>query len=189
MIGISGLARSGKDTLAENLSIIIKDDWGIDVKIFSFANEIKRQTDDFLKANYKISAFTENTKEKKIIRDLLVGHGESTKLLHGKDVWAKFVLKEIKKHKNIFPIISDVRFDFETKFLQKNKAKVVHIAKEGNKPPNDIEAKNDPLVQKIADLNHVWPKYKPNNMNECMRHAEILWQMLKENEEWKKIYI
>jgi hypothetical protein len=119
----------------------------------------------------------------------LVGHGESTKLLYGKDVWAKFVLKEIKKYKNIFPIISDVRFDFEAKFLQKNKAKIVHITKEGNKPPNDIEAKNDPLVQKIADLNHVWPKYEPNNMNECKGHAEILWQMLRENKKWKKIYL
>ena len=40
MIGISGLARSGKDTLAENLASIIRCEWDIDVEIFSFAEEI-----------------------------------------------------------------------------------------------------------------------------------------------------
>ena len=34
MIGISGLARSGKDTLANNLSKIISEDWGLNVKYF-----------------------------------------------------------------------------------------------------------------------------------------------------------
>ena len=48
MIGISGLARSGKDTLANNFSEIISEDWGLNVKIFSFADEIKRQSDDFI---------------------------------------------------------------------------------------------------------------------------------------------
>ena len=54
---------------------------------------------------------------------------------------------------------------------------------------DSLEEKRQNLVQKIADLNHVWPKYEPNNMNECKGHAEILWQMLRENKKWKKIYL
>ena len=83
MIGISGLARSGKDTLANNFSEIISEDWGLNVKIFSFADEIKRQSDSFIKNNYKISAFSEDTKEKEIIRDFLVCHGETMKKIYG----------------------------------------------------------------------------------------------------------
>jgi hypothetical protein len=190
MIGISGLARSGKDTLAENLANIIRNEWDIDVEIFSFAEEIKSQADDFLKKYYNISAFSESTKEKEHIRPLLVAHGECMKSLKGKNIWAEIVLKKIKSRKSkVFPIISDVRFDFEAKFLQKNKGQVIHISKIGNLAPNEIEAKNDPIVKKFCDIKHSWPVYEPNQMSECRGHAEILWQIIRDNNEWKQIYI
>jgi len=189
MIGIGGLARSGKDTLAKNLAEVIERDWGCEVKIFSFAQELKSQMDEFLIKNYGISAFTEDTEEKNIIRDLLVCHGETMKKFYEKTVWADIVIDKIDSDpERFFPIISDVRFDFEAERVQDQGGSVIHISKIGNKPPNEIEAKNDPLVSKVADLNHTWPSYEPDQMEECMGHAEILWQMLKENEEWKKIY-
>ena len=190
MIGISGLARSGKDTLAENLANIIRYEWDIDVEIFSFAEEIKNQADDLLKKYYNISAFSENTKEKEYIRPLLVAHGECMKSFYGENIWAETVLKKIKSRKNtVFPIISDVRFDFEAKFLQENGGQIIHISKVGNIPPNDIEAKNDPLVKECCNLKHTWPVYEPDQMNECYEHAKILWQIIENNDEWKQIYI
>lgn len=190
MIGIAGLARSGKDTLAKNLADVIEDDWKCEVKIFSFAKELKSQMDGFLKKHYGISAFTEDTEEKKVIRDLLVCHGETMKKFHTNTIWADIVIDSIESDpKKFFPIISDVRFDFEVETVQGAYGKVIHIAKTGNKPPNDIEAKNDPKVMEISDIKHTWPPYEPDEMDQCKGHAEILWQMLKENEEWKKIYI
>ena len=191
MIGISGLARSGKDTLASNFSKIIYEDWGLNVKIFSFADEIKRQADNFLKNNYKISAFSEDTKEKEIIRDFLVCHGETMKKIHKNTIWADIIIKEIEQsNEKFFPIITDVRFDFEAKRIKEVNGQIVHIEKVGNKPPNNIEAKNDPLVQKVSDICHSWGVYEPDKMNLCKNHADILWQMLKETHEeiWKKIY-
>jgi hypothetical protein len=189
MIGIAGLARSGKDTLANNLAEVIAEDWGCDVKIFSFADELKRQLDKFLIKHYDISAFTENTEEKKVIRDLLVCHGETMKKFYSNTIWADFVLKSIDR-KKYFPIISDARFDFEVKRLQDCGAGVIHIQKIGNEPPNEIEAVNDPLVSELSDLRHSWPEYEPDQMSQCKDHAQILWQMLKQShgEEWKKIY-
>ena len=192
MIGISGLARSGKDTLANNFSEIISEDWGLNVKIFSFADEIKRQADNFIKNNYKLSAFSEDTKEKEIIRDFLVCHGETMKKIYGNTIWADLIIKKIKETDGkFFPIITDVRFDFEAKRVKEVNGQVVHIEKIGNKPPNDIEAKNDPLVKKESDLNHCWGVYEPDQMKLCKDHASLLWQMLKETHEelWKKIYI
>jgi hypothetical protein len=165
MIGISGLARSGKDTLANNFSEIIFEDWGLNVRIFSFADEIKRQADNFIKNNYKLSAFSENTKEKEIIRDFLVCHGETMKKIYGNTIWADLIIKKIKETDGkFFPIITDVRFDFEAKRVKEVNGQVVHIEKIGNKPPNDIEAKNDPLVKKESDLNHCWGVYEPDQM-------------------------
>ena len=190
MIGISGLARSGKDTLANNLADIITTELGVEVKILSFADRIKQQMKDVINDNYKINPYTENTDEKEIIRDLLVCHGETMKKIYGKTIWADSVISDIKnsKHK-FFPIISDVRFDFEAERVKENGGFVIHISKEGNKPPNEIEAKNDPLVQKVSDICHFWPEYEPNDMTECKDHSQILWEMLKQNDkQWKTIY-
>jgi len=192
MIGIAGIARAGKDTLASDLSEIIKADMGIDVRVFSFANKLKEQLDDFLKQNYNISAFTEKTEEKNIIRDLLVCHGETMKSIHGNTIWANLVIDSIKESKEkFFPIIPDVRFDFEVDAVKNENGQVVHISKIGNKPPNEIEAKNDPVVATASDIRHSWPPYEPDEMHECKAHAEIIWQILKEThlDIWKKIYI
>lgn len=190
MIGIGGLARSGKDTLAKNLAEVIHNDWKCEVKIFSFAKELKSQMDDFLKKHYGISAFTEDTEEKKVIRDLLVCHGETMKKFYTNTIWADLVIDSIESDPTkFFPIISDVRFNFEAKIVQDHYGKIIHISKIGNTPPNEIEALNDPKVAENSDIKHTWPSYEPDQMDECLSHAEILWQMLKENEEWKKIYI
>ena len=191
MIGIGGLGRSGKDTLAECLAKIISEELNVEVRTFSFADEIKKQSDSFLKENYNISAFTEKTEEKNIIRDFLVCHGETMKSIYGKTIWANIVIKSIKESgKKIFPIIPDVRFDFETEAIKKEDGAIIHINKIGNQPPNEIELKNDPLVAESADIKHSWPVYEPNQMHECMGHAHILWEMLKDSnlEIWKKIY-
>lgn len=192
MIGIGGLARAGKDTLAKHLSDIISKNMDVEVKILSFADQIKWQVKDICNDNYGISPYTENTEEKKIIRDILVCHGETMKRLHGETIWADLIINKIKKSKEkIFPIIPDVRFDYEVATVQKESGAVIHISKIGNKPPNDTEAKNDPLVQKTSDLSHTWPAYEPDKMDECAGHAEILWQMIDPTfkEKWKKIYI
>ena len=191
MIGISGLARSGKDTLAKNLADIIKLNLGLEVKILSFADRFKDQMKDVISKNYNIDPYTENTKEKEIIRDILVSHGETMKKIYGPTIWADLIIEDIKKSKNkFFPIISDVRFDFEAEKVKENDGLVIHISKMGNKPPNEIEAKNDPLVQKVADICHCWPEYEPDNMEECKDHAYILWQMFNQfSEQWKTIYI
>jgi len=194
MIGIGGLARSGKDTLAINLAEIIEEDWKMDVQIFSFADALKEKINPFITKEFGISAFSEDTEDKKIIRPMLVAYGESMKTKYGRDVWYSELSNNIEQalHDNrIFPIISDVRFDFEAKLIQNNGGQVIHITKQGNEPPNEIEALNNPLVESCADLTHTWPLYSPDLMDECRSHADIIWQMIKEGhqEKWKKIYI
>lgn len=191
MIGIAGIARAGKDTLANDLSEIIEANMGVEVKIFSFADMIKCQIHQFLMEYYGIDSFTEKTEEKNIIRDLLVAHGETMKKVHGSKFWADAVIQEIKESdEKFFPIIADVRFDFEAEVVKNENGQVIHISKIGNEPPNETEAKNDPIVAAASDIRHSWPPYEPDEMHECKSHAEILWQMLKEThlDIWKKIY-
>lgn len=193
MIGIGGLARSGKDTLASNLAEIIKEDWQIDVKIFSLASPIKCQLNDLFESYYHLSPFTEDTEDKKIIRPIMVAHAEQMKQKFGKDIWLKELLGTIHedlRYQEFFPIISDVRFDFEVEAIKNENGQVIHISKIGNVPPNEIEAENDPLVRQCSDLQHSWPAYHLDQIHQCKDHAHILWQMIKEGHQkkWKKIY-
>jgi hypothetical protein len=124
----------------------------------------------------------------------MVAHGEQMKQKFGKDIWLKEVLGTIYedlRYKEFFPIISDVRFDFEAEAIKKTKnGQVIHISKIGNLPPNEIEAENDPLVRQCSDLKHSWPDYDLDQIHQCKDHAHILWQMLKQTheEKWKKTY-
>lgn len=194
MIGITGLARSGKDTLAKNLSEIIKEDFDIEVKIYSFALPIRCQVANLLEDYYHISPFTEDSDEKLIIRPLLVAHAEQMKKQWGEDFWLQELMTKIEEDrcgdKKIFPIISDVRFVPEAETVKAKNGQVVHISKIGNAPPNEIEAENDPLVRQCSDLQHSWPAYDLDEIHQCKYHAQILWQMLKQTQgdEWKKIY-
>ena len=77
LIGIAGFARSGKDSLAKILSNLSDH-----CKITSFAYYLKKDIDPFLQSRLNISAFTENPKEKEIIRPLLVCWG--TKVIRDK---------------------------------------------------------------------------------------------------------
>jgi len=191
MIGISGLARSGKDTLAKYLSEVMLEDIGVRPMVYSFADKIKWHLRDVIRDQYEINPYTEDTEEKKIIRDILVCHGETMKKIHGKTIWADLMFKNLNKGKTKhFPIIPDVRFDFEVKYIQEKGGQVIHISKIGNIPPNKIEEENDPLCKECADIQHTWGVYAPDQMDNCKDHASILWQILKQGngEEWKKTY-
>ena len=72
LIGIAGFASAGKDTAAKILQQEFMKRWGDDMKIVSFAKELKSDCDPFLQKHFGISAFTEVPLEKEIIRPILV---------------------------------------------------------------------------------------------------------------------
>ena len=69
IMGLCGLACSGKDTFfkfAKEHCLMN----GISCNRFAFADELKKEINDSLKAKLNISAFTEDSKEKELIRPL-----------------------------------------------------------------------------------------------------------------------
>ena len=194
MIGISGVARAGKDTLAKCLKEIIEKEFDCKVEIVSLAKQLKSDLDKVISCNFNFLVHTDNTSEKNLIRPILVAYGEAMKEKWGKDVWVKKLEKSLsdKKEKKLY-IVADVRFDFEAEYFQnKMNASVIHITKIGHEAPaNEVEAENDPLVKKVSNIVHTWPKYHPDQMELCKSHASILWQMIPDElkEKWKKTLI
>jgi hypothetical protein len=192
MIGISGIARAGKDTLANYLKVVVEKELNRKVEVVHLADSLKSDLDKIVSCNFNFQVFTENNEEKELIRPILVAYGEAMKKKWGKSIWLKKLYEDLKKKQeseNIFYIIADVRFDFEVEDLQKNSdAWVIHISKVGSEiPPNEVEKINDPKVREISDICHSWPPYEPDKMDLCMDHASILWEMIpaEKKEKWK----
>lgn len=187
MIGIGGLARCGKDTMANCLKKTIEKDLGCKVQIVSLACCLKKDLRYLIKKNFGIDSFTENTEEKNIIRPILVAYGEAMKQKYGDKIWLEKCIAQRDLSK--FTIISDVRFDFEAEFVTNLGGSIVHLTKLGNEVPNEIEAINDPKVRSLSTIQHTWPRYSPSKMEQCQGHADIIWQMFQGHikEKWQKI--
>jgi hypothetical protein len=190
MLGISGIARSGKDTLALAIKDFIEKDLNKEVRLYSLAKRLKEDCDAFLIKNLEISAFTQETLEKTCVRPFLVGYGDSMKLKFGKDIWCKKLEGQIVEDissDSIFPVVTDVRFDYEVDWIRnKFGGAIIHVTKNGNYPPNEAERINDPIVQSMADIKHFWPHFEKNVVENAKDHAIIMWQMVMEayKEKW-----
>jgi hypothetical protein len=185
LIAISGAARSGKNLFA-NLLINELNKQNIKSCQFSLANELKVSLNSFLLEKYNISAFTEKTEEKDIIRQILV----DTAAKNRKDTNGRFYLEKINNdillclNNNIVPILTDLRFaEFKNDelFWAKNELNgiIVHIKKfyirknqsgdcfiERQEYPNKQESTNDPIIEKNSDYSIIWPDFNNQNIEE-----------------------
>jgi hypothetical protein len=158
IIAIGGNARSGKDTLGKHLVSILAE-YGIKAKTYSFADQLKKETDSFLKETLGISAFTEIDDEKNIIRPFLVFWGTEIRRKLDDLVWINQVENSIST--NEVAIITDLRFPNELKWVRDNDGQVLFVSRineEGDiiPPANDYESENNSIISADADNNFTW---------------------------------
>ena len=176
VIGISGYARSGKDTLANILKSSFAEN-KIKAKIFSFAFALKNDIDSFCLSKIGISAFTEDTDQKSKIRPMLISYGQVQRGASSGTYWLKKLKPEIDQffeNGGGVAVVSDLRFkEFEfdeTDFIKsyKNNAIITisRIMENGmlNVAAHESELENLPRISKIADFELTWSTN--NNKNE-----------------------
>lgn len=159
IIGISGLARSGKDTLFEFLSEKLKNR-NISSKRLAFADELKEECDDFLKKNIGISAFTETNVEKEIIRPFLVCYGTKVRRRLDKNCWINRLSDKLKSLNQDYVFITDVRYKNEIEWVKSQGGKTIHIERHGNIAPNEEELRNDPILKNSSQYRVKWKNFK-----------------------------
>jgi hypothetical protein len=161
LIGIGGVAQAGKDSLYKAL-------YSLEHSFIrsSFADKVKEDLRPALYAQYKIDIFNCTPAEKEICRDTIVFYAnlmrDKTNGLHWINEVEPTVLSQIES--NLIPVITDVRYVNEADWIHKIGGKVVHLKKfsykDGEKkyhpPANEVEAKNDPLLQEVSDLSVEW---------------------------------
>ena len=141
LIGICGFARSGKNALASILQHILEEQ-NSNAKVASFAYYLKKDIDSFLRSRLDISAFTEDPREKEIIRPLLVCWG--TKIIRDKidkDYWVRQMhnVRAVHRSQGTKTLIPDVRFANEVEWIHSLGGTTIYIEREGVKPINQDE--------------------------------------------------
>lgn len=174
IFGISGVARCGKDTLGKHL-IAKLHKIGFPSLNISFASELKRDLDPFLLEKLNISAFTDKTSEKEIIRPLLVCYGTDVCRKLDPDFWINKIEKKVKSaiSNKVIVVITDVRYENEAKWIKQNGGFLIHLSRMGLKPANFQEKVNDPIVKKVSDYRIRWKTFS-DEKETCNYHINKL---------------
>lgn len=168
LIGIGGVAQCGKDSLFKALSILNPN-----FIRHSFGDKVKEDLRPVLMAQYGVDIFNCSPKEKEICREVIVTYAnlrrDETNGLH----WINEAESAVKKsiELNLIPVLTDVRYENEAKWIQSLGGIVVHLTKysvkDGEKiyhpPANEVEAKNDPLLQAVANIKTEWENNLPHS--------------------------
>lgn len=188
IIAIAGNARSGKDTLGRYISEILNNH-EISTSLNSFAKALKLEVDPLLKNSLGISAFTEDSNEKKLIRDFLVFWGSDFRRRLDENVWINELEKAYDK-KSVL-IITDLRFENELKWVRQNNGIVLFISRindngEMIEPANSYEEINNKILLESCDNSLTWLTTKDESLLKNLSH-EIISPLLNKEifELWK----
>ncbi len=175
IIGVSGLAASGKDLFVKLLSERLPN-----VKRFALADNLKKLVDLEIQKRYGFSIFSCTPEQKEVARPFLVEWARDKRRLHKGRYFIDLLIPEIQEYRRANPnaiiCISDIRYDEyendEVSWIKKeNNGILVHIQKykydHGKKifpnPPNEDEARNDPDLIKNANYRIIWQDMSYNS--------------------------
>jgi len=141
IIGFCGFARTGKNTAAEHLGMMISDVFNYDmIRYVGFAdilkNDLKSLVDKCVDSG--CDTITADFKEK--FRPMYVEWSKVYKKITGNDeIWCDLLFKKIENCKHSLTMITDVRYDYEIRRIKANNGVVIYIDRPGFDPANDEE--------------------------------------------------
>lgn len=166
MIGLTGVARSGKDTFYSILKKYLEEK-NIKSERLAFADNLKYELNDFTKEKFDIDLFKCNPIEKELVRPLMVSYGKCRRAQTDGKYWTSLLEPKIKNlsEMNIVPIITDVRYieykEDEYSWLKSRNGLLIHISRrldDGSivAPANIEEKANDNKLKAVADITISW---------------------------------
>ena len=175
LIGLTGFARSGKDTFFLRASDYLSLNGHKAIR-FAFADVLKKECDPLLKAHAGISAFTSVPSEKELIRPLLVTYGTGIRRKLNPNCWINEikndVSKSLKEGNHVF--ITDVRFANEARWIQYQGGLIFNIEREGVGPANKEEREQAKLIKMMLNARIKWPTFGSDKISLCDSYIKNL---------------
>lgn len=163
MIGITGVARSGKDTLYKLIEKKLAKE-SISTKRFALADNLKKDLKEFILNKFNINLDSCTPEEKEIVRPIMVAYGKSKRKQTEGRYWINLLDSELSIS-NIIPVVTDIRYDEyprdEYFWLSKEKnGFLIHISRvhDGKiiPPANEEEYKNDKILSEKSNYKMIW---------------------------------
>jgi hypothetical protein len=166
MIGITGVATSGKDTLF-NLINRFFSERKILTKRYALADFLKKDLEKFIYEKFNINISDISSSDKELIRPLMVAYGKIKRNQTNGRYWIENLNSTIKEdaQDGILPVITDIRYnEYEMDELfwlkKENKGFLVHVSRVFNGkiilPANKEESDNDQRLLSAADYSITW---------------------------------
>jgi hypothetical protein len=171
IIGISGNARSGKDTVGRYIKDILEKK-GYTAEVVSFAAKLREEVDDFCLAKLGISAFTTDDAKKKLIRPFLVCWGTEIRRNIDESYWIA-ELDRSMTDENVIYIVTDLRFENEYQWIKDNGGITVYLERSSIAPANEYESLNNAILKKRVDC--VWKMPTTRDMTVLKKCIEKLY--------------
>lgn len=166
IIGISGVATSGKDTLYNLISRYLSEK-NISTQRIALADKLKEDLQNFLIEKFNVDIMKPTVEQKTLVRPILVSYGKVKRTLTKGTYWTSMVddhINSLLKNKTL-PIITDIRYheypEDEFFWLKKRNGILVHISRIGIDgkivpPANTEEKENDKRIKENADFTYTW---------------------------------
>jgi len=196
ILGISGLSRSGKDTFCTLFTEEFPKFSSIPIYIDALAKPLKEEVQDILLKNFNYDVWTQDTEEKKKIRDFLTIWADMRRKSTNGLYFINLLKDRINKikEKSII-LVSDVRFaeyEYDEAHFIKENGLLIHIEKiiypnSILQPPNKFERENDPKLISMSDYKLIWVDKKtcPYQVNLGEDVKKIIYKLM-ENEQFNK---
>ena len=173
IIGITGVARSGKDTFYSILNKYLEEKQ-IKSERLAFADDLKKELNDFTKEKFKIDLFKCDGPDKELVRPLMVAYGKCRRSQTEGKYWTAQLDIKVEKllEEAIIPIITDVRYieykDDEYSWLKSHNGILIHLSRKLDDgtlilPANIEEKANDNKLKAVADFSICWETCQDTN--------------------------
>lgn len=197
IIGVSGVAGSGKDTFYNLLSE------SMPCKRYALADELKTEVSKWCKFHYGINSINCSREDKELIRNFLVFHACFKRKITNGRYWIEKVQDKIIKDKfHGFKVITDIRYDEykqdELNWLKEELGGIhVHVSqysliydKDGKpigklfrKPVNEEEERNEEKLKNKSDFQIEWEFLKNGQISELYPHMDKFIRWLQKTKE------
>lgn len=162
VIGVSGVARSGKDSFYLLLKRKLEP-LGFTCERTAFADELKSDLKPIILSEFNINIDHCSNKEKELIRPFMVSYGSLARSLN-KEHWINKVKVKIFKEQLLpksISVITDVRYPNEQLFVKNNFKNFcnVHVERFGTEPANEEEKKYNPNLKKQSNYLIYWKDF------------------------------
>lgn len=166
-IGVTGFARSGKDTFFDLFTKYCSK-YNIKTKRIALADNLKNDLKDFVAQNFSVDILNINGKDKEFVRPLMVVYGKLKREFTQGKYWTNKIQYQIDEciSNDVIPVITDIRYceyDEDELFWlkEKNNGLLISITLKNNKPANREEKENIFKIKRQANFKINW-KLEPD---------------------------